>query len=54
MTPQEHAKYMAAFNRGQTDAMHDNPYEVGLERSDLEMIGYCDGWAQKLDAIDPR
>jgi hypothetical protein len=49
MSTQEHAKYMEARNRGQHDAIYDNPYNVGQEQSDLEMQGYCDGWVEGLD-----
>ena len=54
MTDEERAKYLKAYDRGQYDAKHDNGYEIAHEQSDLEMVGYSDGFMTKMDEIDPR
>ena len=54
MTPQEHAKYLAAYRRGQKDAKQDNKYEIVMEQSNVEKQGYSDGFMTTMDELDPR
>jgi hypothetical protein len=45
MSPQEHKKYMKAYDRGQNDANNGNSYEIAHEQSNMEKQGYSDGFA---------